>query len=201
MTTENSDDTTKFAGDIEDRLFTITTPFLSTGVRKSHDRLYLSLGGWKIIPGIEILPFLDNEGPKELRQLSALDDSAAGDEMSAVDAYGRPLAVNSKGTALASARHGRRLSNEFVDNCPGAFDFTKYLVESHAGDSEASASMTIDLGLAMIRGGFSISPVLVVGFIGGLCMDKWQIQLGFHIETGEAWSGPHSMHTSTCKHT
>ena len=62
LTSEHADATERYGGDLEDRIFVIDAPILSSGFRKPVDRMSLSLMGVAFASDVELIPWLKDEG-------------------------------------------------------------------------------------------------------------------------------------------
>ena len=174
MTPENVDKSLEYGYDPEDRIFTVRTPFLSTGIRKRVDEIALSIGGAEIIAaGTKIIPesWVPTKPPDP--ECATPEDRAKGcADMGTITTRRRRRQL----------QRGRNLFDIPMDS-EGCMDLSVYLVNQ----TEGGVSVTFDLSLGpvgSIKGYFRIAPTLVLGLPGKFCMMDMEVKLGLDIQIG-----------------
>ena len=181
---------------MEDRIFTLQTPIITTGVRKSVDRATLTVANVNLVPGIPLLPFIPlepldpppvlNQGPNKV--------TPSPPPSPPVGLYGRRLQSaevlrSGPGSILPSACNAESsfpVPDDAEDyEFKGCLGGTIYLINS-AGGSAPSAGMSFSIGVGplSIKGSFTFTPTLVIGVTANLCLDAWKLRFGIDFQTG-----------------
>jgi hypothetical protein len=195
MTSAHADATALGGGEPEDRVFMLRTPYLRTGIRKTVDRVSLSVGGFEVIPPLELLPFFElRPNAQELvvarrrmtEALAAARQSEGAFAARPDEGSGRRLSFLPTPPSYCNARQLFPVgsANDFAFS--GCESLTTYLINNNGGSPMLGARFGFSIGPISIAGGFSFTPTLVVGLIGDVCLEKWKLRFGFEVVTGVA---------------
>ena len=171
QTAENAEDTLRWHGDPEDRVMVFKAPYMSTGIRKSVDRLALTILNVAIIPGsTQLLPFLSLE-PPDRRSLST----------------GRPAQIAASYTGQSTgivAAHDRPSRRRTTGSCE---DLTEVLMPAGRDNGlKFGFEFRICLICGVIDIGGHVYAIPSIGFkvLGKVCMADMTAELGFDVEPG-----------------